>query len=134
MSGQSIGSKVIVEYRRDGKTGTVEMKLAELPAPDSRGVPEGATMGISLQTLTEPLARSLGVDPNLRGAVIAEVRPDSPAARAGLQPGDIIREVNGKPVASAEEAVAAIRSAGKKRQLLRVTNAAGTKFVTVTPE
>ncbi len=133
VSGQPIGSKVTVEYRRDGKTSTIEMKLAELPAPDSRGGPEGATIGISLQTLTEPLARSLGVDPNLRGAVIADVRPDSPAARAGLQPGDIIRDVNGKPVASAEEAVAAIKS-GPKKHLLRVTNAAGTRFVTVTPE
>lgn len=134
VSGQSIGSNVTVEYQRDGKSGTVEIELAELPAPDSRGRPEGATIGISLQTLTEPLARSLGIDPKLKGAVIADVRPNSPAARAGLQPGDVIREVNGKPVASAEEAVAAIKSGGKKRQLLRVTNAAGTRFVTVTPE
>lgn len=134
VSGQPIGSKVTVEYLRDGKAGTIEVKLAELPSPDSRGGMEGATIGISLQTLTEPLARSLGLEPGLRGAVIADVRPDSSAARAGLQPGDVVRDVNGKPVASAEEAVAAIKAEGKKRQLLRVTNPAGTRFVTVTPE
>jgi len=59
-------------------------------------------LGISMKELTPELARTLGVTAD-EGAVIAEVQNDSPAARAGLQPGDVVVAVNGRPVRSASE-------------------------------
>jgi len=59
------------------------------------------------------------------------VQAGSPADKAGLAAGDVIREIDKKPIASVEDAAAAIQS-GKATHLLRVTNASGTRFVTVT--
>ena len=87
---------------------------------------------MALQTLTPDLASSLGIDPSVKGAVITDVEPKSPADRAGLAPGDVVREVDRKPVASADDAAAALR-AGAGGHLLRVTTPHGTRFVQVNP-
>jgi serine protease Do len=52
-------------------------------------------LGVSIQPLTPELARSFGAkDP--KGVLINEVMPDSPAAKAGLKPGDILLEFEGR--------------------------------------
>jgi serine protease Do len=51
-------------------------------------------LGVHVQTLTRDLAEGFGLPPQLDGAVVGEVTPRSPAARAGLEPGDIIIEIN----------------------------------------
>jgi len=57
-------------------------------------------LGISMRDLTPERARALGLTAN-QGAVIADVQPDSPAARAGLRVGDVVTAVNGRPVYTA---------------------------------
>ncbi|MFW6020699.1 MAG: DegQ family serine endoprotease [Guyparkeria sp.] len=54
-------------------------------------------LGVIIQPVTDELARSFGLD-DTRGALVAQVQPDTPAAEAGLESGDIITEFNGKPV------------------------------------
>ncbi len=54
-------------------------------------------MGISLQEVTQDLARSFNLE-QPRGALVAEVSADSPAAKAGLKAGDVIVAYAGKPV------------------------------------
>jgi serine protease Do len=61
--------------------------------------------------------------------VIAEVSPGSPAARAGLQPGEVIVEIDRKPITTQDEAVAALKSARSGGHLLRVRGSRGTRFV-----
>ena len=61
-------------------------------------------LGVSLQPLTSDLASSFGVEGG-KGALVAEVQPQSPAAKAGIQSGDVIIEVNGKKVDSASDVV-----------------------------
>ena len=56
-------------------------------------------MGLALQPLTPELAKQLNV-PDQKGLVISEVAPDSPAANAGLQEGDVIFKAGDKPVES----------------------------------
>jgi serine protease Do len=60
----------------------------------------------------------LNVPSDVKGAAIAQVRPGSPAEDAGLQPGDVVLEVNRKPVASAEQFASAIRSTPEGKDLL----------------
>jgi serine protease Do len=131
VSEQKIGETVTVDLVRDGRVRSQRIKVAEYP---SRPVVAELTerIGVGLQTVTEPIARSLGLDPKTRGAIVTEIEPGSPAERAGLAAGDVIREIDKKPISSAEDAVAAFRS-GKGSRLLRITNASGTRFVSVTP-
>jgi serine protease Do len=58
-------------------------------------------LGVTVQPLTADLARSLRA-PNTDGALVASVAKDSPAVKAGLQPGDIIIEYGGQPVGRPE--------------------------------
>lgn len=62
-------------------------------------------LGVSIQDLTPALAEAFGINAE-EGVVIAQIAPDSPAAEAGLQVGDVIVAVDGQPVRHA----AAIRN------------------------
>jgi C-terminal processing protease CtpA/Prc len=55
----------------------------------------------------------------------------SAAERAGLKPGDVIVEVDRRPVSTADEAIQSLRAPQKNGHLLRVRGASGTRFVTV---
>jgi serine protease Do len=61
-----------------------------------------AYLGIVPQDLTPAMAKAFG-EKELRGALVGDVSADSPAQRAGLQKGDIILELNGKPVEDANQ-------------------------------
>ena len=56
-------------------------------------------LGVAIQGITPAIAKSLGMNPDEpTGALVATVTPNSPAAKAGLKPGDVIISANGKPV------------------------------------
>lgn len=61
-------------------------------------------LGVTLQDLTAPRARVLGI-PGVRGGELVDVVPDSPAHRAGLRPGDVITHVNGQPIRISQDAL-----------------------------
>ena len=61
-----------------------------------------AYLGIVPQNVTPALAKAFG-DREMSGALVGDVSPNSPASRAGLEKGDIIAGVNGKPVADAND-------------------------------
>lgn len=54
-------------------------------------------LGVRIQTVTEEIADSLGLD-NDQGALVASVQPDGPAAAAGIQPGDVILSWDDSPI------------------------------------
>ncbi len=66
---------------------------------ESQGYVSRGWLGVSIQNVTQDLARSFGLD-RPRGALVANVLEDSPAAKAGIEPGDIILEFNGQSVSS----------------------------------
>ncbi len=134
VSAQKIGSKIPVEYWRAGERRRAEVTVGEMGADtEQASAGAGPRLGVGLQSLTEDLARQLGLPADARGAVVTDVQPGSPAASAGLSPGDVILEIDHKPVASAEEVARQIRQGGRKQHLLRVRNENGTRFVTVNP-
>ena len=55
-------------------------------------------MGVSIQDVTPTLAKEFDLPESTGGALVAEVTPKSPAEKAGLKSGDVITELNGKPV------------------------------------
>jgi serine protease Do len=130
VSNRTIGSKVAVGVWREGRRQAVDVTLGELPSPEAQnGSP--SKLGIALQTLTPPLADSLGLEPGTRGAVVAEVVPGGPAAAAGVSEGDVILEVDRQRVTTAEEAVAALSTPRKGGHLVRLRTAAGLRYITL---
>ena len=59
-------------------------------------------LGVSIQSITPELAEAMEL-PGTEGALVGEVKPESPAAQAGLQTGDVITAFDGKPVATARD-------------------------------
>ena len=59
-------------------------------------------MGVVIQDVTAPVAKAYGVEAN-HGAIVSDVEPSSPAAKAGLKRGDVITELNGQPVTSSND-------------------------------
>lgn len=67
-------------------------------------------LGVQMTTLTPELARQNNTDPNsafmvpeVNGVIVVRVLPNTPAAAAGLRRGDVITQVDGQPIAKAEE-------------------------------
>ena len=91
----------------------------------------GAGFGITLNNVTPEIARQFELPPNVRGAVVTEIDPESPSARV-LQPGDVILEVARKPVGNANEASAALRTVPSGRAVgMLISRRGEEQFVTV---
>jgi serine protease Do len=95
-----IGKQVSLVVLRDGTRVPLNATVARLEdrdAPAAAPSGERGQLGLSVQPLTPELANRLGIEPR-DGLVVRSVQPGSAAARGGLQPEDVIVEVNGKPV------------------------------------
>jgi serine protease Do len=75
----------------------VNMAHAVMDQLISHGKVSRGYMGVQIQDITAPMAKSFRTT-DTRGAIVADVTPNAPAAAAGLQRGDIIREIDGQPV------------------------------------
>jgi serine protease Do len=106
--GQTIQLRII----RNGTPMQVSVKVGEYKKPgtqvaESEGGQDGKAntgkLGLAVDDLNQDARQQLQLPAELKGAAIANVRPGSPADDAGLQPGDVVLEVNRKPVTSAEQ-------------------------------
>ncbi len=131
VSAHKIGDKVALEYVRNGEAKRADIKIGELP--NQRAQADEGRIGLTLQTLTDTLADALGVERGTRGAAVVEVRSGSPAERAGLQPGDVIVQVDRQGVKSAEDVAERLEQNSDKPHLLRVLGPHGARFVTLRP-
>jgi serine protease Do len=68
---------------------------------------QGRKIGVVAEGLTKQLGEHFGVADG-RGLLVSEVRPDSPAGKAGLKAGDIIVQIDGTAVANSDELVKAV--------------------------
>jgi len=132
VSAQSIGSTVAVKVVRNGKPEDLRVTVGELPAPPAEvAVEETGRAGMALQTVTPELAQSLGLPAGTQGAAVTDVKSGSPAARAGVKPGDVVVEVDRQPVASAEAAATAVQQPRPSGHLVRVVGENGSRFLTL---
>ena len=129
--------RVKLGISRDGKTQDVNVTLARTSAqmhrPRKRRVraERGGLEGVNVQELTPDTAKELQLAPGTRGVVVASVDPSSAAAAAGLSRGDVIQEVNHKPVHSITEYKQALAAVGKQPVLLLVNEGGVTQYVVI---
>lgn len=110
-----VGTAASLVYFRDGKRQEARVTVAEQPGTEgmerTRKSPS-RQWGLVLTELTPQLAARFGIPRGVRGVMIRQVIPGSPADRAGLQPGDVIREVDQQPVTSVRACEQALARAG----------------------
>jgi serine protease Do len=112
-----IGTNATVTFVRDGQKHTVTVKIEERRREEEppeimqmpfdphhpRGLPQTTKgIGLKVRTLTAEQARLRGLE-GVRGAMIVEVEPGSPAHQNGAEAGDILTQINNKPVHSEED-------------------------------
>jgi len=105
-----VGKDVALVVVRDGKPVTLSVKVARLAEAPERVVAESNTtapLGLTVQTLTPALARQFGLHESA-GVLVRGVEGASPAADAGVQPGDVIAEIDRQPVKSVDDLERAI--------------------------
>jgi S1-C subfamily serine protease len=74
------------------------------------------------------VARLLGLPAGQQGVVVTAVSPGGLAAEAGLRPGDVVQEVNRRPVRSTKDFVQAVERAGGKDLVLLVNRQGSTAY------
>ncbi len=135
------GSSTTVTIVRDGAKRDVPVTLTEAAAgsssengeSDSTTAEDSSALGISVAPLTPELADRLNLPKSAKGVVVQDVNPDGRAAGAGLQPGDVIQQVNRQSVQTVEELRAAVRRNADKPALLLISRDGRNLFVTVRP-
>ncbi len=137
VAGTPIGQSATVKMLRDGKPLTVTTQIAQMPETEQlaeAASPARERLGLAVQPLTPALAKQLGV-PDTTGLVVAGVKDGSPAAEAGIQAGDVLVQVNRKPVRTIAELRRAL--AGQKADeptLFQIHRKDASLFVAVTAE
>ncbi|HNN97446.1 MAG TPA: PDZ domain-containing protein, partial [Pseudomonadota bacterium] len=131
-----VGDSIGLEVWRDGKLMALQAKTAELPGEEGGasasaaddGQAGKAKLGLGLQTLSPQLAERFGLKAQ-QGALINGVRPGSPAAESGLLRGDVIIEVDRRPVHSADDVVRALSTERAGGHVLLVQRGEQSMFV-----
>ncbi len=92
-------------------------------------------VGVKLAPLNDEMRKRFGIDPKVKGVVVTEIDPASPAAQKGVRAGDAIVEVAQDAVTTLDDVVKAVekvKKAGRKAVLLRLEDAKGElRFVAV---
>jgi serine protease Do len=93
-----------------------ELKEDEVEMASAQG--GNTDLGVTVQNLTPEIAESLGLDASTKGVVVSAVNPGSPADNAQLRRGDVILEVNRKPMKDAAAFRAAMKATDKAKSVL----------------
>jgi serine protease Do len=118
VAGTRVGKTVALQVLRDKKEATVpvtieKMKEEEVVASST----EKGDLGLTVEQITPDIAENLGLE-STRGVVITAVAPNSTGDEAGLQPGDIIREIDRKPIRDLSDYKKTVESAARSKTIL----------------
>ena len=139
------GSRVNVGLVRNGVHKTVLIALGTMSEngevsegqnnPDTGNTKADALDGVTVADLDPHVRQELQLPDTIHGALVTEVESDSNSADAGLQPNDIIVEINRQPVGNSDDAVRLCKGAKSSQILVKVWrglgNAGGTLYLSV---
>lgn len=104
--GTSIGFAIPINIVKDASKELIANGFIERP-----------WIGIAMKPVDETTLKSLGLNQDTKGVVVLQISPDSPAAAAGLQPGDIIQRIDGEKISTADEVQKIVRNKKIKSEL-----------------
>ncbi|HUT89415.1 MAG TPA: Do family serine endopeptidase [Thermoguttaceae bacterium] len=107
LSGEVVGINTAISSRSGGNQGVgfaIPINLAKWVGGQlvENGVVHRAFLGVIIQPVTQPLAEQFGVKVH-EGVLVTQVQPETPAAKSGMQEGDVIVEFAGKAVSNPQE-------------------------------
>ena len=126
----AVGTEVVIKVIRNGHENELTATITEQPelvktAKIESGDQRFALTGVVVRDLDSTTAKQLGLKGTVLGVVVTDVEPDSGPERAGLLPGDVIREINHQPVKSVKEFEQATRSVKSGERVLILINRRG---------
>jgi serine protease Do len=137
------GTRAALGILRNGATQTVNVTLGEYKkdaqvasndGDGNGGQTSGGKLGLAMSDLTPDVRQQMNIPDSVKGAAIAQVKPGSPAEDAGLQPGDVILEVNRRSTPSASDVASSIKGVPSGKQvLLLVWSNGGASYRVVSP-
>jgi serine protease Do len=137
---KKVGDQVNLEVWRSGKKISLSVKTEELPtetdrvsvAPSAAPSPQSSntSFGVEVQDLTPDLKRELALKSDT-GVVVTDVAPNSPAAVADIQAGDVITEVGRTPVLNLDAFQKALSEQKGKPSLLLLLDRKGVKTYSI---
>jgi serine protease Do len=114
------GQKVSLKILREKKEQTIAVRIGEL-ADDAdanqQAEARDAELGLRVQRITPEAARRLGLS-SPKGVLVVEVQPGSPADLVGIEPADVIREVNQRAVTNVKDFERATRQGRRGDRIL----------------
>ena len=136
------GSTATLNVSRDNREQQLRVTLGELPADSARAAREGGEgpahedaggLGLTVQPVSPALVQRFNLKGATQGLVVTDAAQAGAGAEAGLQPGDVIEEVNRQPVRTVAELQAALKVAGARPALLLVNRGGDSLFLPVRP-
>ncbi len=131
-----VGKSIVLKLSREGKVLDRSIKVGEMDEKGeiARASSPQPSLGIAVQNLTPEIARELGLKKS-QGVVVTKVESGSPADEAGLQEGDVIRQIDRKPVKNADDFMEQIAKAkGQDNILLYIQRGNNHLYAAVKPE
>jgi len=132
------GSDVTLTILRNGNTQQVHVRLGTLTPETAENNQQGggdgqsaSRLGIGVVPLSPDVLQQLRLPRNTQGVAVESVDPNGPAAQAGIQAGDVIQEVNRRPVRSPDDLRRAIDASGNNPPVLLINRGGQTVFVPV---
>lgn len=119
------GSTLKLRIFREGKTITISAQLGSQAEGEAASGELIQKLGLEIDNLTPDMVARLGVSSDIKGVVITQVKPGSPAAKAGLRPSSLIIGVavnwnDQKKISNVAEFNEAVKSIGDKKHIVLI--------------
>ncbi len=130
------GHHAAIEISRSGSDQTLDVAMGQAPdnpqlaqnndaGGDQSGDDTATALGLRLAPLNDRMRERAGVSKEVQGVVVTGVEDGSRLAQAGIQPGDVIEQVNQEPVTTPEQAEAKLKDAQASKRVLLLVNRHG---------
>ena len=132
------GTEVTIEYLRDGKRATTTAKLArrdeDALARDDGTAPkkdDGVLNGVGVGEITAELRSQLNIPARIKGVIVTSIEPDTPAGKQGLREGDVILELDRRPITDVEGAIKLSEVIKGPKFLMRIWRGGRTTYLAI---